>query len=159
MEEKPKISADSWPNLQPFPPHYKRLSLDGTLTSEQFLRVAGGYLPTSAEEKWLIDVAEGWVYFYRVATGRCIYQLQLLPHEDHYITPYLHVNNDPQQYRSPSDQFDVEMVAFLLDTYIFGRKLPIPQPANLARQWQAVHQAHLIGKVEDRPIFISLTDL
>lgn len=142
------------------PPQHDELTLDGTITAADYARIARGYVPRGPQDRWFLYVADGWLHVHRSATGACIYQLELLAHDDHFVAPRLRVNRDPAQYRSDDAQFDVEMVAYLIDRYLFGRtNLPVPLPHGVHQRHRDTHARHVLGSAENKPLGGGFIDL
>ncbi len=121
------------------------LVLDGVISAEHHPLLILGYIPRSHEDKWFIYHEDGILHFHRATSGSCIFQLTIEPHEDHFLAPTVTVNRDASQYRSIDDNYDVEIMAYLIDRYLLGRNPPFPQPGKLGRQHRDRHQKHVVG--------------
>jgi hypothetical protein len=142
---KQRATAVSWPN-KPMPELHKELLLDGQYTREEFVTISQGLVPQSPADKWFIYLDGEWLYFHRSVSGSCIFQLQIAPNEEGYAADALLVNQDPGQYRSLSDEYDVALVSYLMDAVLLGRFAPFPQPEQFSKEDHAKHQQHVMGQ-------------
>lgn len=132
--------------LRPMPSTYAKLALDGTISAADFAKIARGYVPKSAADKWVISFANEWLFFHRATTRVCVFALNIRPNEDHYLADKLLVNRDPTQYRTVSDDYDVQLMAHLIDRYLLGRNSTLPVPAAIGKHNRALHEAHVLGQ-------------
>ncbi|WP_420628293.1 hypothetical protein [Candidatus Leptofilum sp.] len=142
---KQRATAVSWPN-KPMPELRKELLLDGQYTREEFVTISQGLIPKTPDDKWFIYLEDEWLYFHRSVSGSCIFQLQIVSDENGYVPDVLLVNQDPRQYRSLSDEYDVALVAYLIDAILLGRFAPFPQPEQFSQDDHARHQQHVMGR-------------
>lgn len=124
----------------------KELLLDGQYSREEFVTISQGLVPKTPADKWFIYLDDEWLYFYRSASGSCIFQLQIAPNDHGYVADVLLVNQDPRQYRSLSDEYDVALVSYLIDAVLLGRFAPFPQPEQFSQEDHAKHQQHVMGQ-------------
>jgi hypothetical protein len=124
----------------------KELLLDGRYTREEYVTISQGFMPQSPADKWFIYLEDEWLYCHRSASGSCIFQLQIVPDEAGYAADVLLVNQDPSQYRSLSDEYDVALLSYLVDTILLGRFAPFPQPEQFSEEDHAKHQQHVMGQ-------------
>ena len=142
---KQRATAVSWPN-KPMPDARKELLLDGQYGREEFVTISQGLVPQSSADKWFIYLDGEWLYFHRSTSGSCIFQLQIMPADEGYAADVLLVNQDPRQYRSLSNEYDVALVSYLIDAILLGRFVPFPQPEQFAQDDHAKHQQHVMGQ-------------
>lgn len=137
------------------------LELDGVFSAEHFTLVQRGYIPQSRQDKWFLYYSKGWLNIHRAASGSCIFKLKIAPKDDHYTAPIVVANRDKKQYKSVNDDYDVQLMAYLIDRYLLGRKPKFPTPGRMNRHHKTQHQAHVIGetKLEPPSSTISLDDL
>lgn len=124
----------------------KELLLDGQYSREEFVTISQGVVPKTPADKWFIYLDGEWLYFHRSASGSCIFQLQIAPADAGYAADRLLVNQDPRQYRSLSDEYDVALVSYLIDAVLLGRFAPFPQPEQFSQEDHAKHQQHVMGQ-------------
>ncbi len=142
---KQRATAVSWPN-KPMPNTRKELLLDGRYTREEYVTISQGLVPQSPADKWFIYLEDEWLYCHRSTSGSCIFQLQITPDGDGYTANLLWVNQDPRQYRTLSDAYDVALVSYLIDAVLLGRFAPFPQPEQFSEEDHQRHQQHVMGK-------------
>jgi hypothetical protein len=144
--KKNRATAESWRN-RPLPSQYKELLLSGTYSRAEYVRLSMGYIPQGPDDKWFIYLEDEWLYFHRAGTGTCIFQLQILANGGQYQAVKALVNRDKQQYRNEEDEYDVQLISFLVDRLLLGRFAPFPHPKNLAKADHTRHKQHVIGQV------------
>lgn len=140
-----KATAASW-QTKSMPVMQKELPLSGIYSAEEYEKISYGLLPKSRDDKWFIYLESGWLFIYRSATGTCVFQLQIIPEGDHYLAVKAIVNRDPSQYRSKSDQQDVELIAYLIDNLLLARFATLPMPKNMSEEDKQRHEQHVMGK-------------
>lgn len=148
MSKKKRAIATSW-KIRPMPPAHKELPLDGGFSRHEYVTISQGFIPQQRTDKWFIYLDGEWLHFHRSQTGTCVYQLQILPFEDRYHAPRAIVNRDPSQYRSEDDEYDVAMIAYLIDTVLLGRFAPLPTPQGLRKEDQTRYRQDVMGKTDD----------
>lgn len=140
----PRATASDWPH-RPLPAAHTELPLDGAIAPADMARIARGYIPRTPQDKWFVYYDGVQLHFHRAATGACIFQLNIEAHDDHFVTPSVLVNRDPAQYRTISDGYDVELLAYLIDRLLLGRNPPFPQPHGLGHAQRDEHRRHVLG--------------
>lgn len=161
MDNSHVATRDSWRN-KPLPELQAELALDGTISAEHHILFTNGYIPKSANDKWFIFYEDGWLRFHRAVSGSCIFKLEIVAQEDHFVTPRVLVNRDDRQYRSVDDNYDVEVMAWLIERYLLGRSPAFPQPGRSNKHHHEVNELHITGEVRPKSSgngFISLDDL
>lgn len=142
---KQRATAVSWKN-KPMPNARKELLLDGRYTREEYVTISHGFVPQSPADKWFIYLEDEWLNIHRSASGSCIFQLQITPDEADYVANVLRVNQDPGQYCSLSDEYDVALLSYLVDAVLLGRFAPFPQPEQFSEEDHQRHQQHVMGR-------------
>ena len=128
------------------PTQHVDLALDGTIASADFERIRAGYVPSGPQDKWFIYYDAPWLAFHRSQTGTCVFQLRVEPDDDHFRAPILRVNRDVSQYRNQNDEYDVELMAYLIDRFLLGRNnVPLPLPRGVHQRHRAAHERHVVG--------------
>jgi hypothetical protein len=143
------------------PDQHTRLELDGVFSAENMSSIQRGYIPSNPNDKWFIYFDDGWLHFHRSTTGTAIFALQIVAHGDHFIAPIVIVNRNPEQYRNTDDAYDVTLMAYLIDRYLFGRNIPFPTPSKLHHRHHDTHAKHVIGRDTPKPGngFVNLNSL
>ena len=142
---QPPASADSW-KIKPLPDQHAELEVDGTYTAKEFVAIQQGFIPRDMDDKWFLYFADGWLNFHRSWTGTCVYRLNIEPENDTFRATIAQANRDPQQYRTQSDKFDVETMAFLIDRLLLNRFATLPTPGKMAPGEQQKLEQHLMGR-------------
>jgi hypothetical protein len=124
----------------------KELLLDGRYTRKEYVTISQGFVPQSPADKWFIYLEDEWLNIHRSASGSCIFQLQITPDEADYVANVLRVNQNPGQYRSLSDEYDVALLSYLVDAVLLGRFAPFPQPEQFFEEDYQRHQQHVMGQ-------------
>jgi hypothetical protein len=146
--KKNRATAESWRN-RPLPPQHKELLLSGSYSREEYVRLSMGHVPQGPDDKWFIYLDDEWLYFHRASTGTCIFQLQIVPDGEKYQAVKLLVNRDQRQYRNEDDEYDVQLLSFLIDRLLLGRFAPFPQPRSLAKGDHGRHKQHVMGETSN----------
>lgn len=142
---RPQATADSW-KIKPMPAARKVLAVDGRYTATEVGQIAHGYIPADQQDKWFIYFAAGWLHFHRSWTGTCIFQLSLTAVDDHFSAQELIVNQDPEQYKMNDDQYNLSLVAYLVDNLLLGRFAQMPLPGKMSPQDEQRHRQHVMGR-------------
>lgn len=142
---KVRATAVSWPN-KPMPDRSKVLEIEGTYSRDEYVTISQGFVPQSANDKWFIYLEGEWLSFHRSASGTCIFMLKLVAEKNHYVAETLLVNNDPKQFNSQNDEYNLMLVSYLIDNLLLGRFTPFPQMQSLSRDDQQRHQEHVMGE-------------
>lgn len=148
---KQRATADSW-KTKPMPTAAKELPIDGSFTREEYVRLSQGFIPQSPDDKWFIYLEDDWLYFHRSWTGTCIFQLQIVPANDHYRAVKALANRDPEQYRNEDDAYDVALMSYLIDHLLLGRFVPFPQLKHISEGDQVRHKQHVMGEKNDNTL-------
>lgn len=153
-------TRESW-RTKPLPDQFVQLELDGVFAAEDAAKLHAGYIPRQPQDKWFIYRDVDWLNFHRAQSGSCIFKLRVKPNDDHFLAPYVLVNRDPSQYKTISDEYDVQIMAYLIERYLFGRNPPFPTPSKFNKHHKAAHAEHVIGDVppQGRTGFVNLNDL
>lgn len=128
------------------PEAHKALEIEGSYTRDEYVTISQGLIPQSAQDKWFIYLEGEWLSFHRSASGSCIFKLKLTWGDEGVAATTLLVNQDPTQFKSDNDEYNLALVAYLIETLLLGRFAPFPQPKQLGKDDQARHQQHVMGK-------------
>ncbi len=128
------------------PTECMEVEIDGQFSAEDFAKIRQGFIPQSSDQKWFIYFADGWLNFHRAQSGSCIFKLEIVQKDASIYANHLLVNQAKEQYRSISQAYDVELLAYLIDHYLLGRAVPFPQPKRLNKAHWQTNQAHVEGK-------------
>lgn len=140
-----QATAVSWPN-KPMPNKTKTLELAGSYSADEFAQISLGLIPQTKADKWFIYLEGEWLLFHRSQTGSCVFMLQIVQEGEAYVAKTAVINQHPTQYRSPSDEYDVELISYLVDHLLLGKFAPFPTPRNLAKSDHDRHRQHVMGE-------------
>ena len=87
-----------------------QIPLDLVYGSEEFASIAEGLLPESMDDRWVIVVEDGHIFFYRSWTGIMIYDCSFQAKEDGIWIFSMYANRNVEEYKNNDDQHDVLIV-------------------------------------------------
>jgi hypothetical protein len=128
--QRTMATRQSWTNL-PLPEQRTLFSFQREFTAEEYEVIRYGLIPEAMEDKWFIFLEEDVLYFHRSWTGYCIYQLRLTKAGANYAVAEAFVNRDPSQYSSTDDEYDEELLTWVIDNLLLGRSSMFPVPAGV----------------------------
>ena len=115
-------------------------------TPEEGRRIALGIVPRNMEDKWFIYFEDGWLHFHRSWTGVCIYTVRLADADGASEIAEAWVNRAPDQYTRTDDDYDAQLLGFLVDRLLLGKDAPFPVPhAVHGSERAAVYRHHVVG--------------
>ena len=131
---------------QPMPSETADLNYRQEFTPEEYQRISRGLIPQEMEDKWFAYLEEGTLFWHRSWTGFCMYRVELVCQGDRYRVRRALVNRNRQQYRSIDDAYDLELLRFLIDGLLLGRKVHFPLPPGLPEETpKGLFQHHASG--------------
>jgi hypothetical protein len=71
--------------------------------------------------------------FHRSWTGQCIYQMKFERKGNEGFVTEAWVNRNQEEYRNFDDNYDIELLSFLIDNFLLGKNKPFPIPSNLPK--------------------------
>lgn len=117
-------------------------------------RIRTGLIPEVMEEKWFIYWCDAALHFHRSWTGHCIYVVRFVPEGEAWRMVRAEVNRDYEQYQLTNDDYDAEMISYLIDSLLLGRPASYPDDdgsdASVLGQWANVGRAMLESHPDDR---------
>src|SRR5262245_51883456 len=117
--------------LRPLPAARARLGLTRSFSPEEHRRLEMGLIPKGMDDKWLIFLEDGWLYFHRSWTGKCIYAARLQGDGEGSAIEEAWVNRDPSEYTRTDDVYDAQLLSFLIDRLLLERDVPFPSLADV----------------------------
>ena len=139
-------TKDSW-TTRPLPRQRARLAANWRYSQDEFQRVLKGLIPEVMEDKWFIFFEAGWLYFHRSWTGNCIFQAQFRETDAGWAVTQFLVNRDPDQYQSDSDDYDRQLLRFLIDSLLLGKPAEFPQTnEDQGKVKSALRRWHQVGR-------------
>jgi hypothetical protein len=112
----------------PLPAQRAKLNVERAFTEDEFVRLARGRISRDMDDKWFIFMEEDVLFFHRSWSGVCIYEVHFDPR--HAVTD-VWVNREAQQYNASDNEYDQQMLNFLIDNLLLGRSTAFPMPSNL----------------------------
>lgn len=144
---QPPATRSSW-NIEPLPEARARLPYERRFDAAQHERLLRGLVPEQMEDKWFIFHEDGWLYFHRSWTGRCMYALRLRPESDGGSAgDEAWVNRAPEQYANTDADYDTGLLAFLVDRLLLaGNEAEFPMPPTIAGTGrESAYLHHVVG--------------
>ena len=139
-------TRDSW-TTHPMPEKHTRLMASWKFNDIEYNQMIRGLIPEQMEDKWFIFYEGGWLRFHRSWTGYCIYQVQLRERDSKIEVAQILVSRDLEQYRESSDEFDLLLLKFLIDSLLLGKQADFPQKDNFNGEvTSALHRHHIVGR-------------
>jgi len=127
---RPQATRDSWKRV-PMPEQKKWIPVDRIFSEEEYQRLQIGLVPQEMEDKWFIYFEEGWLFFHRSWTGRCIYQVRVEPcgpqgvlSASQYRIAETWVSRDASIYRYTDDDHDRALLLFFIERLLLGYDVP-----------------------------------
>ena len=120
-------NRSSWKNM-PLPDQRARLSVERTFPEREYNRLSRGLIPKRMEDKWFIYMEDDVLAFHRSWTGVCVYEV----HFDNQKTiKDVLVNRKDEQYQGTDDEYDEQLLMFLIDNLLLEQNRSFPMPSNL----------------------------
>jgi hypothetical protein len=143
---KPAEPSD-W-KTKPLPKKRVVIPLDRFFSAAEMLKIRLGLRPEQMEDKWFIYWKDEALFFHRSWTGICMYVLRFKAEGDSARLIQAEVNRDPEQYLNVDDQYDVDLIYYLIDVLLLNRAADFPvNPASrlegTLQNWSSVGRAML----------------
>jgi hypothetical protein len=133
----------SWKN-QAMPSERGPLAFARTFTPDELARIERGLVPEQMEDKWFVFFESPWLWFHRSWTGLAIYGVKI---EDGAVTEAV-VNRHPEQYRAKDDQYDADLLGFLIDRLLLDREVPFPHRETVPTSKADLLVHHVVGRAK-----------
>ncbi len=135
----------SWRHKK-LPEHYAFLNYHERFTQEEYDRISRGLIPREMEDKWFIFMEGDVLHFHRSWTGYCLYQVAFEGEAGAHVAHTVKVNRDKDQWRGTDDQYDAELLRFLIRGLLLGEETEFPVPGDLPKDtpWW-VFRHHVVG--------------
>jgi len=136
-----------WKTL-PLPEQRATIELDLRFTPAEFEQIKCGVIPVEMEDKWFIYWQNDTLFFHRSWTGFCVYVVRFVADGDGAKAFEADLNRDPEQYNNADDQYDRDMIAYLIDAVLLRRPSSFPskftsETKQAIEQWSQVGRAGL----------------
>jgi hypothetical protein len=139
-------TQESW-TTHPLPEKHVRLKASWTYTAKEFGQMKRGLIPEQMEDKWFIYHENDWLYFHRSWTGYCIYQVQYQERDDAIEIAQILVSRDVEQYRESSDEYDLMLLKYLIDSLLLEKPVDFPHKEEFNGEvTSALYRHHLVGR-------------
>lgn len=120
-----RATPDAW-KAKPLPNSRARFALARRFDAAEYARLAYGMIPRQMEDKWFIYWAGDSLHFHRSWTGVCVFVVRLDEVPGGYSVAEAWVNRDPEQYKSTDLAGDSELLTFLIERLLLGRRVAFP---------------------------------
>ncbi len=150
-----EATSSSWKTV-PLPEGRTTIPLDRSFSKSEMRDIQVGVIPQEMEDKWFIYWEDDTLYFHRSWTGFCVYVVRFACDEDGTKALEADLNRDPKQYNNTDDQFDAEMIPYLIDAVLLRCPSPFPSRSQsdtkrTLEQWSQVGRAGLGQHPGDDP--------
>jgi hypothetical protein len=139
--EATRATRASWKNT-PLPTKRARLQLERSFSPEEQRRLALGLVPEEMEDKWFIFLEDGWLYFHRSWTGKCLYTVRLRADGEGGAIEEAWVNREPEEYKATDDAYDARLLGYIIDRLLLGRSVPFPFRSDAPEGEAAMARRH-----------------
>lgn len=120
-------------DLKPhLPPESRRrpLAFTATYSEDDFKRIVAGFAASDMDEKWNIIYRAPWLYFHRSWTGIGCYGIRFEPGQEGVSAAEAWVNVDMSESGTGFEEYDSDLVRFLISVFLLRRSAPLPVPGN-----------------------------
>ena len=112
---------------KPMPKSSTKVKLNKMYTKEEIEKIMWGYIPEQMEDKWFIYWENDRLFFHRSWTGVCVYIVNFKKNKaGDYFAKDATVNRNPQQYKIEDDEYDRQMLFFLIDVLLLNKRGEFP---------------------------------
>ena len=132
LEERLQINIadiDSWKNL-PMPEEIAELEYKAEYSAHEFEQISRGLIPQEMEDKWFIFFQGRTLRLHRSWTGHCIYQIEFTEYDGKHFAQRAFVNRKQDQYGESDNEYDAQMLRFLVNNALLGGNESFPNPTG-----------------------------
>jgi hypothetical protein len=104
------------------------------------------------EDKWFIYFEDDWLFLHRSWTGHLIFWLEFKKNGESVSVVDSWVNRVPDQYLSDDVEYDRQMVRFLIDALLLGKKAEFPITKSQASAPDGLMQHAVAGTANPEKI-------
>ena len=119
---KDRVRKNDW-KIVDMPETYEAAKIDRSLSGQEYQALICGFIPRDMDDRWFLYVQDNWVYLHRSWTGHCIFKLKLEVSPSNVMLTDIHINRDPDQYRSVNTEADKNEANSVLTSLIGVIKL------------------------------------
>ena len=122
---------DSRPSVAPMPESKIKLDYEARFTPTEYDKLRRGLVPRNMDQRWFIFMEDDWLFIHRDSSGFCIYQVRVDRMKDEYAVTEAYANRDPRQYKQVNDEYDKQMLGWIIEDLLLGHKRsPPPRPSS-----------------------------
>lgn len=119
------IKKDDW-KTENMPNETIEFDINKRISDNEYASLILGFKPKQMEDKWFAYVENNKLYFHRSWTGFCIYETEIEKAKNGYLLSKTLTNRKTEQYRETDIEKDKEMINFLIDRILLGKKVSFP---------------------------------
>ena len=124
------------------------IPLDRSFSKDEIQQIQMGVIPEEMEDKWFVYWQDDTLFFHRSWTGFCVYVVRFVCDDDGATATEADLNRDPEQYKNTDDQYDADMIPYLVNVLLLKRPAPFPSKSSSGiraalEQWSQVGRAGL----------------
>ena len=138
-----QATSSNW-KTEPLPEERTTIPLDLSYSQHELRDIQLGVVPVEMEDKWFIYWEDDTLFFHRSWTGFCLYVVRFAREDDGVTAVEAELNRDSEQYRNTDDDYDREMISFLINLLLLKRQAPFPSK-EATRSNRALEMFHLVG--------------
>jgi hypothetical protein len=109
-----QAKREDWKTVE-LPATRKSIDFAREYSFDEFEKIKLGAVPQSRNDQWFFFYEEPWLYCHRRRTGHCIWQVRFEVGAKRARVFQVLTNRDPAQCKITDDEFDMLMLASLLD--------------------------------------------
>ena len=133
------------------PDQVAELDYDVVFTPKEFEHIARGLIPAGMEDRWFIFLEGSTLSFHRSWTGHCIYRVEFDYDGWQYAVSSATVNRNPKEYRQIDNDYDAQLLNFLIRNLLLGDNTPFPIPSNLPNNIsEELYRHHVSGAAPEK---------
>jgi len=121
-----KIAKPQDWKIEPLPDIYVTVDLNLSYSKSEKKKIIMGLIPKVMEEKWFVFFDQEVLNFHRSWKGHCIYRVYCCDDGDKFVLTHADVNRNPEQYKETIDEFDQQMIPYLIDILLLKKQAKFP---------------------------------
>jgi hypothetical protein len=131
--------------IESLPHRHVTINVNLSYSNIQKKKIIKGFIPKAMEDKWFIFFDRGILNFHRSWTGFCVYRVYCREEDNKFFLTHADVNRDPEQYKETNDDFDQQMISFLVNVLLLKNQDRFPsndgsEPDPL-KAWSSIGKA------------------
>lgn len=113
------------------------LAFKGHFTKSEFDRITHGCVPIQMEVRWFVFPDDIQPDFHRSWAGPCMDQMKFEKKGNESFVTEAWVNRNQEEYRNTDDNYDIELLSFLIDNFLRRKNRPFLVPSRLPKNLQS----------------------